>query len=100
MMPLQDVLGLGDDARMNVPGVATGNWTWQAQEADVAAARRKLRSSCATPIDSGAKRDKTPDIVQLQLFEFLRAERSARFVLKRKYYGALRLQVHELRQRV
>ncbi len=28
MMPLQDILGLGDDARMNVPGVATGNWTW------------------------------------------------------------------------
>ena len=38
MMPLQDVLGLGDDARMNVPGVATGNWTWQAQEADIEAA--------------------------------------------------------------
>ena len=41
MMPLQDVLGLGDDARMNVPGVATGNWTWQAQEADIAAAEEK-----------------------------------------------------------
>lgn len=41
MMPLQDVLGLGDDARMNVPGVATGNWTWQADEADVAAAEEK-----------------------------------------------------------
>ena len=37
MMPLQDILGLGDDARMNVPGVATGNWTWQADEADVEA---------------------------------------------------------------
>ena len=32
MMPLQDVLGLGDEARMNVPGVADGNWTWQAAE--------------------------------------------------------------------
>ena len=41
MMPLQDVLGLGDDTRMNVPGVATGNWTWQADEADVAAAEGK-----------------------------------------------------------
>ncbi len=27
---LQDVLGLGDEARMNVPGVAEGNWRWQA----------------------------------------------------------------------
>ena len=41
MMPLQDVLGLGDDARMNVPGVATGNWTWQADEADIEAAEVK-----------------------------------------------------------
>ena len=28
--PLQDVLDLGSDARMNVPGVARGNWNWQA----------------------------------------------------------------------
>lgn len=27
--PLQDVLGLGGDARMNTPGVATGNWRWR-----------------------------------------------------------------------
>ena len=42
MMPLQDILGLGDDARMNVPGVATGNWTWQASEADLAAGEELL----------------------------------------------------------
>ena len=35
MMPLQDVLLLGDSARMNTPGVASGNWTWQAKEHDV-----------------------------------------------------------------
>jgi 4-alpha-glucanotransferase len=28
--PLQDVLGLGSEARMNVPGVARGNWRWRA----------------------------------------------------------------------
>ncbi|OWK37687.1 4-alpha-glucanotransferase [Fimbriiglobus ruber] len=27
--PLQDVLELGGDARMNVPGVADGNWRWR-----------------------------------------------------------------------
>jgi 4-alpha-glucanotransferase len=27
--PLQDVLGLGNEARMNKPGVATGNWQWR-----------------------------------------------------------------------
>lgn len=27
--PLQDVLSLGTDARMNLPGRASGNWTWR-----------------------------------------------------------------------
>ncbi len=27
--PLQDVLSLGNEARMNKPGVATGNWRWR-----------------------------------------------------------------------
>ena len=30
VVPAQDLLGLGSEARMNVPGHATGNWTWQA----------------------------------------------------------------------
>jgi 4-alpha-glucanotransferase len=29
VVPLQDVLGLGSEARMNTPGVARGNWTWR-----------------------------------------------------------------------
>jgi 4-alpha-glucanotransferase len=28
IVPLQDVLGLGNAARMNVPGVPKGNWSW------------------------------------------------------------------------
>ncbi len=31
--PLQDVLNLGDEARMNIPGVALGNWRWRCTEA-------------------------------------------------------------------
>jgi 4-alpha-glucanotransferase len=27
--PLQDVLGLGNEARMNLPGTETGNWSWR-----------------------------------------------------------------------
>jgi 4-alpha-glucanotransferase len=27
--PLQDVLGLGNEARMNLPGTETGNWRWR-----------------------------------------------------------------------
>ncbi|MCM8813080.1 MAG: 4-alpha-glucanotransferase [Candidatus Omnitrophica bacterium] len=29
IFPLQDVLGLGADQRMNVPGIAQGNWAWR-----------------------------------------------------------------------
>ncbi len=29
ILPLQDVLGLGSEARMNVPGRAEGNWAWR-----------------------------------------------------------------------
>lgn len=31
IIPLQDVLGLGTDARMNYPGKAEGNWDWRYQ---------------------------------------------------------------------
>jgi 4-alpha-glucanotransferase len=29
IVPLQDVLGLGSSARMNLPGTVTGNWKWR-----------------------------------------------------------------------
>ena len=29
IFPLPDVLGLGGEARMNIPGTATGNWGWR-----------------------------------------------------------------------
>lgn len=29
IIPLQDVLALGSEARMNTPGLAGGNWTWR-----------------------------------------------------------------------
>ena len=32
MAPLQDLLNLGSDARMNVPGRAAGNWRWRCTE--------------------------------------------------------------------
>jgi len=41
IIPLQDVLGLGSEARMNLPGTSKGNWRWRFQEgaltADLAA---------------------------------------------------------------
>ena len=38
LFPLQDLLGLGSRARMNVPGTATGNWTWRLAEEELTAA--------------------------------------------------------------
>lgn len=29
IIPLQDLLGLGSDARMNLPGTVSGNWKWR-----------------------------------------------------------------------
>ncbi|MCS5536163.1 MAG: 4-alpha-glucanotransferase, partial [Candidatus Poseidoniales archaeon] len=31
IVPVQDILRLGSDARMNTPGQTTGNWTWRFQ---------------------------------------------------------------------
>jgi 4-alpha-glucanotransferase len=32
IIPMQDLLGLGNEARMNIPGTATGNWGWRYQK--------------------------------------------------------------------
>jgi 4-alpha-glucanotransferase len=37
VVPLQDVLGLGSEARMNVPARAGGNWRWRYAEGDLTA---------------------------------------------------------------
>ncbi len=38
IFPLQDLLGLGSRARMNVPGTASGNWCWRLDEAELTTA--------------------------------------------------------------
>ena len=35
MVPLQDVLGLGSEARMNLPGTLSGNWRWRYRTRDL-----------------------------------------------------------------
>ena len=47
--PLQDVLGLGSEARMNVPGRAEGNWSWRySSEALTPDLKEHLKSITAT----------------------------------------------------
>ena len=44
IVPAQDVLGLGDEARMNRPGVTDGNWRWQLERGALTPAlARRLR---------------------------------------------------------
>jgi 4-alpha-glucanotransferase len=35
IIPVQDILGLGDDARMNHPGHIKGNWQWRFQQGQI-----------------------------------------------------------------
>jgi len=35
VMPLQDVLGLGTEARMNLPATTSGNWEWRYRSGDL-----------------------------------------------------------------
>ncbi len=37
LIPLQDVLGLGSEARMNLPGSGEGHWQWRFREGDLTA---------------------------------------------------------------
>jgi len=55
--PLQDLLNLGREGRMNVPGRAEGNWTWRCTEellsaADFHSLRELTRSSNRTGLRS------------------------------------------------
>jgi 4-alpha-glucanotransferase len=45
--PAQDLLGLGSEARMNLPGTSEGNWEWRMAALPSADVQGRLRSSTA-----------------------------------------------------
>jgi len=47
VVPVQDVLGLGSEARMNTPGVVGGNWAWCLEEGQLTAAHAKRLRAAA-----------------------------------------------------
>jgi 4-alpha-glucanotransferase len=53
MLQVQDVLGLGSEARMNAPGRAAGNWRWQ------------MRDGSLTPALAGRLREATGEAGRL-----------------------------------
>lgn len=55
LIPLQDVLGKGSEARMNRPGQASGNWTWRARGSELSASvAERLRDLTETYDRGGA----------------------------------------------
>jgi len=47
VLPLQDLLGLGSDARMNTPGTVEGNWAWRVTSEQLERAPfAELRAMC------------------------------------------------------
>ncbi len=47
VFPLQDLLALGSEGRMNTPGTAEGNWTWRFKDTDLAPAlAEELKRLC------------------------------------------------------
>ncbi|MGM0632065.1 MAG: 4-alpha-glucanotransferase, partial [Pseudomonadota bacterium] len=45
VLPMQDLLGLGSEARLNRPGTETGNWSWRLQgDEDLLQVARKVRA--------------------------------------------------------
>ena len=44
VVPMQDLLGLGSEARFNTPGTVAGNWSWRLPEG---ALRQDLAQACA-----------------------------------------------------
>ena len=54
MAPMQDLLGLGSEARMNTPGTASGNWRWRmAEGAFGPELARRVRELCEVYERSG-----------------------------------------------
>jgi 4-alpha-glucanotransferase len=47
LLPMQDILGLGAEARMNTPSTTSGNWEW------------RMKSNCLTPELSGYLKNMT-----------------------------------------
>jgi 4-alpha-glucanotransferase len=50
--PLQDYLGLGSEARINVPGTSSNNWRWRLQDDQLTSA---IRGRIAKLVDESGR---------------------------------------------
>ncbi|MCD6520364.1 MAG: 4-alpha-glucanotransferase [Anaerolineae bacterium] len=68
--PLQDVLGLGSEARLNFPGKPSGNWCWRYRQEqltpELAQALRDLALITGRWIEPGAKKEAAPEPIEYE----------------------------------
>ena len=95
ILPMQDVLGLGDEARMNHPGtVGNGNWRWRLEpgqaspEAARAAAPRRRAESGRVASATGGPRGVRMSAARLRVRPRLVTAR------ERGYVGILSVELH------
>jgi 4-alpha-glucanotransferase len=48
IIPMQDVLGLGEKTRMNLPASTRGNWEWRLKSEQLSATLRKKLAEITT----------------------------------------------------
>lgn len=60
IVPVQDLLGLGSEARMNLPGRAAGNWKWRLTGGQLTAAVGARLGELARIYDRAPQRPTTP----------------------------------------
>jgi 4-alpha-glucanotransferase len=53
VVPLQDLLELGAEARMNIPGVGPGNWEWRFRWDQIKAKHRKFLNEITQKYNRG-----------------------------------------------
>jgi 4-alpha-glucanotransferase len=52
IVPMQDYLGLGSEARINTPGTSSNNWRWRLQDAQLT---REIRGQIATLVQASRR---------------------------------------------
>jgi 4-alpha-glucanotransferase len=73
LYPLQDVLGLGSEARLNLPGRPHGNWTWRYRQEmltkRLAATLREMAIASGRWPEPGMKEaDTAPKVLEYEEF--------------------------------
>jgi len=75
IVPAQDLLELGSEARMNFPGIAKGNWRWRLKDSaltqelaqrlrSITIRYERLRSGEPSPVPGCQENDPTPQIAK------------------------------------